>query len=274
MQTISVTAPDGLALAAQECGNPRGAEILFIHGFNQSHLSWHKQVNDPTLASDFRLITFDLRGHGASDKPTERERYAHLHWGDDIAAVIRAAGLRRPVLVGWSLGGNVTCDYVRSFGTGSIAGINFVGAATKSDPAFFGPGRDNYPGMFSEDLATNIASTRGFLRACFERQPTRDEFETMLAFNMVVPARVRTAVLGRPPNPGDALALIRCSVLVTHGLADRVLLSGLGRFTAEAVKGAKLSLYEGVGHAPFWEDAARFNHELAEFVRLTNKIDG
>jgi non-heme chloroperoxidase len=271
MPAISVVAPDGLTLAAQEWGNPRGAEILFIHGFNQSHLSWHKQVTDPALESEFRMITFDLRGHGSSDKPTGTERYAHLRWGDDIAAVMRAAGLRRPVLVGWSLGGNVTCDYVRSFGTGSLAGINFVGAGTKSDPAFFGPGRDNYPGMFSEDLATNIASTRGFLRACFERQPTWDEFETMLAFNMVVPVRVRTAVLGRPPNPGDALALIQCPVLVTHGLADQVLLVGLGKFTAEAVKGAKLSLYEGVGHAPFWEDAERFNRELAQLVRAAQQ---
>ena len=88
---------------------------------------------------------------------------------------------------------------------------------------------------------------------------------------MVVPTSVRTGVLGRAPNPGDALARIRCPVLVTHGVADQILLAGLGKFTAAAVPGAKLSLYDGVGHAPFWEDAPRFNRELAQFVDAANR---
>jgi non-heme chloroperoxidase len=44
----------------------------------------------------------------------------------------------------------------------------------------------------------------------------------------------------------------------------------MGRLTASIVPGAKLSVYEGIGHAPFWEDTPRFNRELAEFVRAAN----
>jgi non-heme chloroperoxidase len=269
VQATSVTAPDGLTLAVQEWGNPRGAEILFIHGYNQSYLSWLRQVGDATLA-DFRMITFDLRGHGASDKPIDQKYYTHARWGDDIAAVMQAAGLRRPVLVGWSYGGNVICDYLRDYGAGSIAGINFVSAATKFEQRFLGPGRAHQPDMFSPDLATQVAGTRGFLRACFQRQPSEDDFEIMLAFNMVVPPPVRKAMMSRPRNPGDVLGPLRCPTLVTHGIDDRVLLVGLGEFTAATVPGARLSLYEGVGHAPFWEDAPRFNRELAEFTRTAN----
>ena len=272
MQASQVSAPDGLNLAVQEWGNPHGPEILFIHGFNQSLLSWQRQFEDPALAAEFRIVALDLRGHGASDKPVEKKRYAHARWGDDIAAVIKAKGLRRPVLSGWSFGGQVICDYVRDFGTDTVAGINFVAAATKVDQSFFGPGRKNYPNMLSEDLAANIAGTRGFLRACFEHQPSEDAFEIILAFNMVVPPSVRAAVMARPPNPGDVLAGIRCPVLVTHGAADRILLATLGKFTAATVPGAKLSLYDGVGHAPFWEDTPRFNRELAAFVRSANSI--
>ncbi len=93
----------------------------------------------------------------------------------------------------------------------------------------------------------------------------------MLAFNMVVPPRVRTGLMSRPANRGDVLKHIRCPVLVTHGVDDRILLVTLGKYTASEVPDAKLSLYEGVGHAPFWEDAPRFNRELMEFVRLANK---
>jgi pimeloyl-ACP methyl ester carboxylesterase len=268
MTSIKVTTADGLTLAAQEWGNPAGPAILFIHGFNQCHLSWARQVGDETLAAQFRIVTFDLRGHGGSDKPVDPAAYREDKiWADDLAAVIAAAGLKRPVLVGWSYGGRVIGDYVRSYGAGAIAGIDFVAALTKADGALMGPAKSHFRGMVNEDLATAIAATRGFLRACFERQPTADEFETMLAFNMVVPPKVRAAVLARGPDAGEVLARLDVPVLVTHGAKDQVVLPAMGAFTAEQVPGARHSVYAGIGHAPFWEDPARFNRELAAFVR-------
>ena len=231
MQPISVTSSDGLTLSAQEWGNPKGREILFIHGFNQCHLSWQRQVTDDALARDFRMITFDLRGHGASDKPRAVAAYVSDEvWGGDVAAVIAAAGLQRPVVVGWSFGGRVISDFVKTHGAARLAGVNYVAAVTKSAGEFVGPGRVNFPGMASDDLATNIAATRGFLRSCFERQPSAEEFETVLAFNMVVPAYVRAAVGQRPPNPGDTLAQLTCPVLVTHGSKDQLILPPMAAF--------------------------------------------
>ena len=63
-----VQTPDGLNIAVQEWGNPAGRAIVFIHGFSQLHLSWSRQYGS-ALAREFRLITYDLRGHGQSDKP-------------------------------------------------------------------------------------------------------------------------------------------------------------------------------------------------------------
>ena len=83
---------------------------------------------------------------------------------------------------------------------------------------------------------------------------------------MVVPAYARSAILGRPADTHEAISKLACPVLVTHGAADQIILRGMGDFTASTVKGSKLSIYDGVGHAPFWEDAARFNKELAELV--------
>jgi non-heme chloroperoxidase len=71
---IVVKTPDGLTIAAQEWGNPNGPEILFIHGYSQSYLSWMRQV-DSDLAKDFHIVTYDLRGHGNSDKPLDPARY-------------------------------------------------------------------------------------------------------------------------------------------------------------------------------------------------------
>jgi len=267
-----VKSAEGTPIAVQEWGNPKGREILFIHGFNQSHLSWSRQFSDPALAREFRMVTYDLRGHGASGKPLDREAYiADKLWADDLAAVIETAGLKKPILVGWSYGGRIISDYLRHHGGSRIAGINYVGARTVNNGSMFGPGRVHFAKMISENLATNIEGTHGFLRVCFEKQPDNEDFETMLAFNMVVPAAVRRFILDRGTDDGAILKTIECPVLVTHGRADQVLLVTMGEFAKSEIKNATLSLYDGVGHSTFWEDAPRFNRELAEFVRGTNQ---
>jgi non-heme chloroperoxidase len=270
---ITVKTPDGLTISAQEWGNPAGPEILFIHGFSQSHLSWMRQV-DSDLAKDFRIITYDLRGHGNSDKPLDPARYRDSKaWGDEVQAVIDTAGLKRPVLVGWSYAGRVISDYVATHGAGQLAGINFVDAPIKADPALIGDNLKNLPLMASEDLVTNITATRTFLHGCFSRQPRADDYETMLAFNMMVPPKVRTGLSGRPLDATEMMSRLKLPVLVTHGAEDRNAKLGAGQYTASVIPGAKLSVYEGGGHSPFYEDAPRFNAELAAFVRAAAKTD-
>lgn len=124
--------------------------------------------------------------------------------------------------------------------------------------------------MSEGDLPANIDATMQFLKACFAKQPSREDYETMLAFNMMVPPLVRGHMGGRPAPYETMLRSLRVPFLVTHGTEDQLVLVGMGKFTASIVPGAKLSLYEGVGHSPFWEDAPRFNKELAEFVRAAN----
>lgn len=270
---IAVKTPDGLTISAQEWGNPNGPDILFIHGFSQSHLSWMRQV-DSDLAKEFHIVTYDLRGHGNSDKPEDAAKYRDAKaWADEVQAVIDAAGLKRPVLVGWSYAGRVISDYLAVRGAGKIAGINFVDAPIKFDPALIGDNLKNLPIMASEDLATNIAATRTFVHGCFSRQPTAEDFETMLAFNMMVPPKVRAGLSGRPLDATDVMSKLSLPVLVTHGAEDRNAKVGVATYTASVVPGAKLSIYDGIGHSPFYEDAARFNAELATFVREANRTN-
>jgi non-heme chloroperoxidase len=268
---ISVKTPDGLAISAQEWGNPNGPEIVLIHGFSQSHMSWMRQVNSD-LAKEFRIITYDLRGHGNSDKPDDKARYHdNKAWGDEVKAVMDAAGLKRPVLVGWSYAGRVISDYVTTHGPDKLAGINFVDASIKAFPEFAGENLNNAPAMMSDDLATNIAATRAFVRGCFEVQPTAEDFEATLAFNMMVPPKVRANLFGRPLDATEVMSKLKIPVLVTHGDKDRNAKLGTAEYTAKTIPGAKLSVYPGIGHAPFYEDATRFNTELAAFVREANK---
>ena len=267
----SIATPDGVTVKAYEYGNPAGPPILFIHGYMQAGLSWDKQVQDPALLRDFRLVTYDLRGHGMSDKPVGDQFYKPGKvWGDEVNALIRGIGLQRPVLVGWSYGGRLLCDYLIEHGHGQIAGLNYVGAVSSgADASRFGAGgRHTSPTAGgSEDPITAIRGTIAFLRACFERQPSAEEFEAILAFNMMVPRHARLAMQGRPANFDPQLRALNIPVLVTHGAKDQLIDVSMARFTAGIVPGARLSVYDNIGHSTFWEDAPRFNRELAELRR-------
>jgi non-heme chloroperoxidase len=268
---LAVTTPDGLIISAQEWGNPNGLGIVFIHGFSQSNLSWMRQT-DSDLAREFHIVTYDLRGHGNSDKPLEAARYRDgKAWADEVQAVIDAAGLKRPVLVGWSYAGRVISDYVTNRGANGISGIDFVDASIKFIPEFVGDNLKNLPLMVSEDMLTNITATRTFLHGCFSKQPSTDDFETMLAFNMMVPPKVRAGLSGRPLDATAVMSELTIPVLVTQGAEDRNAKVDTAKYTASVIPGAKLSIYDGIGHSPFYEDAPRFNRELAALVHMANK---
>ena len=267
---FAVKTPDGINISAQEWGNPNGREIVFIHGFMQSHLSWSKQIRDPGLANQFRMISYDLRGHGGSDKIMDPNLYgnAEAH-AEELNAVIATASLRRPVLVGWSYGTRIISDYLVRYGSERIAGINFVGAVGNNDPTLFGSAMPLIPKTATEDLAQSIEATKAFIHGCFEKQPTAEEFETILAFNMVVPAKIRGWLRRPAPSYEQTLRAVTVPTLVTHGVEDKILGVGLGKYVATTVPGAKASFYKGIGHTPFWEDSSRFNQELIEFVNGT-----
>jgi non-heme chloroperoxidase len=89
----------------------------------------------------------------------------------------------------------------------------------------------------------------------------------MLAFNMMVPRHVRISLTGRQVGFEARLRSLDLPVLVTQGTLDKLIDVTMGRHTAAIVPGARLSEYGNIGHAPFWEDAPRFNRELAELAR-------
>lgn len=268
----AVAGGGGLTLNVLEWGNPEGLPILFIHGWSQSYLCWMKQL-ESSLAEEFRLVAFDIRGHGLSEAPHDQEAYTQSRlWAEDVNAVIGSLSLARPVLVGWSYGGLVMTDYVREYGDAGIAGINFVCAAVQLNEAAFGtligPGfLEPFPRATGADLGESIDAMREFVERCFAAKLSREDYERALCWNMAVRPDVRASLAAREVDGDDALAALGVPALVTQGRRDVTVLPAMAERIVEKCPTATASWYDDVAHGPFIEDPARFNAELAAFVR-------
>jgi pimeloyl-ACP methyl ester carboxylesterase len=264
-----VRSSDGVGLCVREWGNPDGPEVLLIHGFAQSHLCWTRQI-DSTLADTHRIVAFDLRGHGASEKPLESRFYQPGHvWADDVAAVIEATGLRRPVVAGWSMGGRVLRQYLLHYGDAALGGINFVATRPIEDASVTGPGSIAMRNSDSYDFAARLQAEIQFLRDCFEKPPEEHDLMIAVAYNALIPRPVRDAIGGWATDPAlvvAALNKVTVPTLISHGTLDKLILPHAAEMTHEAIKHSRISWYDACGHSPFYEDAQRFNRELEALV--------
>lgn len=268
MKKYFVKSADGTNLCVEEAGNPAGKPILFIHGFSSSRLAFRWQFNSPLLQG-YRLVSFDLRGHGESDQPLAAEFYTEgARWADDVRAIIEAAGLDNPILVGWSLGGRVIGQYLSTYGQAGLAGINFVSSRGFVDPNVnvLGPAMDAYRSTADSDLVRRIESTLKFIRYCYNDNVSEEEYIFNVAINMVVPWQVRSAIFGWSADFYKALSEIDIPCLVTHGRMDRVILPTAAEMMAGIIKTSTVSWYDDCGHSPCVEEPDRFNAELARFV--------
>lgn len=265
---VRSSAEDGVNLAVYESGNPKGRAVIFIHGFAQSHESWSKQIDSMALQQELRLITFDLRGHGDSDKPLSKDAYHDpARWAHDLRSVARATGVDRPCLVAWSYGGRVLNDYLSVFGDAEVGALSYVAATSSAER--FGLGRSYalIVPMLADDPEVAARGTETFLKACFERQPTPAEMEVMKRFNARTPVAVRKLLAGRAAPYEAVLRKISVPTLITHGAEDQISALAMSEYTRNCVPGATLSIFEGVGHSTFFEDPQRFNRELIALAR-------
>ena len=143
----SVRTVDGVDLHVVEAGRPAGPAIVFVHGLASSSSAWEGLLGNQALSSRFRLIAFDVRGHGrsAADLKPEQltadgpEAGARL-WSLDLDAVL--ADIESPILVGWSFGSGVIQSWLYAHqGCGSATAVvlasvpNVMGPVPRGDAA-------------------------------------------------------------------------------------------------------------------------------------------
>ena len=268
----------GAPIALMEWGRKGGPGILFLHGYGFSAEFWRPQVQDASL-KDFHLAAIDLRGHGASAKPWRTEELVPTRvWAEDVAAAIAAAGMNRPVIVGWSYGGFVAMDYVRHFGVDGISGLVLVASPAGLTERLH-PAGDDLPG--GPDAYARAAAQRESLSMLANREGNRYLAELMTATPlpdtvieqwvgqlMRIPVYVTQGLRqGRSLENGDLAGKLTLPVAIVLGGQDR----SMPFVALEAVAGklpqGEYWLFDQAGHAVSTDAAGDFNRRLAQFAR-------
>jgi non-heme chloroperoxidase len=265
-----VIAPGGVRLGLRVAGEANRHPIVLVHGWAQSSLAFSPQLADPDLARRFRLVAMDLRGHGISEVPADGYDDSRA-WADDLAGVLEFAG-GPAVVVGWSYGGLVIADYVRTYGTAGLAGIVLTGAITEigrgdRPGGRVGPAmREALPDVLAEDPDVAVPALTKFCTRMTARPVPGPLAQALLGTTLCVPPAVRSALFRREVPAGDALAAIDVPTLVVHGTEDEVIDPAAAEHNAGKIAGASARWLPGVGHLPFVEDSSLFNSMLRQFA--------
>jgi pimeloyl-ACP methyl ester carboxylesterase len=253
--------------------------VLLLPAWSIIHSrQWKAQVS--YLARHYRVVTFDGRGNGRSDRPPTAAAYNDDQYVADAVAVLDATGTDRAVLVGLSRGGRWAVELAATW-------PERVLGAVLIDPAisFMAPLPQRQAFSFDEELDT----TEGWAK--FNRHYWRREYRDFLEFFAsevfseshstkqiedfvgwgleTSPETLTLTQLGAQPASRSEmeaiLGRVRCPVLVVHGGDDRVRPHAVGAAAAELAGGALVTI-EGGGHCPQARHPVKINLLIREFV--------
>ena len=274
-----LVARDGIRIAWEVYGDGEPTVLLLPTWSIVHSRIWKLQI--PDLARSHRVIAFDPRGNGRSDRPTTAEAYSELAFAADALAVLDTVGVERAVLVSLSLGAQRAL-ILASDHPERIAGSIFVAPALPLEATI--PGRSSIS-RFSEVLDTDEGWARynahywrrdfpGFLEFFFaeclpEAHSTKGIEDAVSWGSETDPESLILSEHGPDLADRDEVlarcARVTCPTLVIHGDDDHIRPHAHGQTLAEATHGRFASIAGG-GHLPNVRDPVRVNLLIRDFL--------
>jgi pimeloyl-ACP methyl ester carboxylesterase len=248
-----------------------GHPVLFIHGNSSCREVFRHQLGS-ALAGRYRMIAMDLPGHGRSPDAREPERtYTQPAYAEAAVDVLNSCAAAHAVVIGWSLGGHIGIEMIPRLP--AMTALGFSG----TPPA--GPGTAEVAQAFSAVPELSFTGQEVF---------SREDAETYARY---------TCGLDLPPDPVLVDAVKRTDGKARRIMWDTWTTGGVGCPQIRTVEtwprpiaviqgtedpfmdigyfdrirfgnlwGGKVHVFEGVGHAPFWERPDDYNEILARFL--------
>ncbi|GAB3286674.1 alpha/beta fold hydrolase [Pseudoclavibacter terrae] len=252
-----------------------GRPVVLIHGWPLSGEAWNHQV--PAFeAAGHRVVTYDRRGFGRSDKPLTG--YSYDDFADDLQAVLEALDLRDVTLVGFSMGGGEVARYLAKFGDERVHSVVFASAvppyllktpANPDGPLEAGEAAKMTAALtanqesFYDDFITTFYSVDGTLVVSEAERRAAIEL-TEQAFK---PAALQAMAAFANTDFRDDLQAVKVPTLVIHGDSDATVpFEGSGLRTHEAIADSELHVVADAPHGVNVSHAEEWNRVVLEFL--------
>ncbi len=263
-----VSATDGTRIHYEVTGKPGATPVLMIQGLGASKNAWNLQRI--AMATRFRIISFDNRGAGRSDKPTVPFTLEQM--AEDAIAVLDAAGIETAHVVGASMGG-VISQIVAVKYAHRVRSLTLVCTACRNHP-------------WRQELLQSWAKTaeeKGMIEVGKEAaqwvMSPRSFRRLVPAFTWMGPlAALRPrhsfvsqihAILNTREDLVDQLSTITAPTMVIVGNQDILTPRGDSEEIAERIPNAELVVISGAAHGLMMEHSSTFNKILIEFLQRT-----
>lgn len=252
-----------------------GRPVVLIHGWPLSAESWSKQI--PALsAAGYRVVAYDRRGFGRSDKP--RSGYDYNTFASDLAAVLDTLDLRDVTLVGFSMGGGEVARYIANHGEDRVRSVVFAAAV----PPYLAQTPDNPEGPLTQDLADEMEGGLRDDEATFYEGFTTQFFSVDGTLTVSEAERQEAITLAHQADHHAALKsmeawattdfrrdleAVTVPALIIHGSGDgTVPFEGSGKRTHEQLAGSELVLIDDAPHGLNVSHTDEFNAALLAFL--------
>jgi 3-oxoadipate enol-lactonase len=263
-----VHATDGTRIHYEVTGKSGATPVLMIQGLGASKNAWNLQRI--AMATRFRIISFDNRGAGRSDKPTEPFTLEQM--ADDALAVLDAAGIETAHVVGASMGGVISQIVAVKF-SHRVRSLTLVCTACRNHPwrqellqSWAKTAADKGMIEVGKEAAQWVMSPRSFRRL-------------VPAFTWMGPlAALRPrhsfvsqidAILNTREDLVDQLSTITAPTMVIVGNQDILTPRGDSEEIAERIPNSELVVISGAAHGLMMEHSSTFNRILIEFLQRT-----
>jgi non-heme chloroperoxidase len=253
-----------------------GRPVVLIHGWPLSAESWKAQTG-PLRDAGFRVVAYDRRGFGRSEKPPRGYDYDTL--AGDLAGVLEDLDLHDVTLVGFSMGGGEVARYVANYGEDRLHSVVFAAAV----PPYMLKTADNPDGPLTEDKAKEMEDGLKQDRDTFFDGFTKDFFSANGELKVDEKTRQEAIALCRQSDQTAALGCMKAfgttdfrkdleqvtvPTLVLHGDSDgTVPYEGSGQRTHAAIAGSEAVVVPDAPHGFNASHADAFNRALIAFLQ-------
>ena len=262
----SIELPNQIRLQYVEQGDRAGAPVIFLHGITDSWYSFEPVL--PYLPESIHAFALSQRGHGDSDRPVDG--YHPSDFAADVATFMNALNIKRAVIAGHSMGSHIAQRFALDY-PDRTRGLVLM--------ATFFTFRNNEGMDELREAVSNLIDPidPGFVLDFQESTlagPVPQVFlDRVVEESLKVPARVWKAALNGliDDEHSEQLSSIEAPTLIVWGEQDSFCTRSDQEALRAAIKGSRLVIYPGSGHALHWEAPERFAANIAAFTVSLDK---